>query len=63
MTLLAESSDAWKVHTSDDIRMGEDTHLESRDEQSSEFVTVDDRIRALELGDNLAEEGVLRASE
>lgn len=64
VTLVADAAEQGKLHTSDRIRFGEDVgaHDTRRDAQTEDTqapVTVEDRIRALELGDNIAEEGVL----
>ncbi|KAF2846718.1 hypothetical protein T440DRAFT_482321 [Plenodomus tracheiphilus IPT5] len=64
LTLQAGPAEAWKIHTSDELQIEHEAgnHVARRHEGAMEkqnYVTVADRIRALESGDNLAEEGVL----
>lgn len=65
LTLLADAADQGKLHTSDKLRIEDDTEIRvarghaQANEDAQEAVTVEERIRALELGDNIAEEGVL----
>ncbi|KAI8938189.1 hypothetical protein NX059_005853 [Plenodomus lindquistii] len=60
LTLHVGPEDAWKLHTSDELTIGDghDTPMSRRDAEVGEKrdVTVADRIRALESGDDLAED-------
>lgn len=59
VTLSASPADGWKLYTSDAILFGETERSIEVEIGTNKFITVEERIRALDLGDNIAEEGVL----
>lgn len=60
VTLFASATETWKLHASDQLSTSTVARLDDRGESVIDVITVEQRIRALELGDNVAEEGVLR---
>jgi hypothetical protein len=57
ITLSADSSNYWKVHTSDSIILGDPSQPSISPDGGASFTGLQAKIRALELGDDLAEEG------
>lgn len=58
VTLLVSPSEAWKLYEDDEIALGDKQHLQA-DTVHIGFFGSDDMLRHDDLGDNLAEEGVL----
>jgi hypothetical protein len=61
LTLMASSTEAWKVFSDDEVVFGDDLPLKkSGYEIADRFMSVADKVRLEELGDDLAEEGSRR---
>ena len=59
VTLLIRSGEISKLLPGAKVLMGEYMHPDNRDEEYRRSLTVEEKIRIQELGDNLAEEGKL----
>jgi hypothetical protein len=59
LTLLASSDQVWKIFSNDNVVFDDDFPLVSGYEVADRVMSVADRFR-MELGDDLAEEGVRR---
>ncbi|KAF1357631.1 hypothetical protein EJ07DRAFT_157625 [Lizonia empirigonia] len=62
VTLLVSPSEGWKFHSDDEIVFGDDQRPQSADTRISKFLEDDDLLGQSDLGDNVAEEGVLSQS-
>lgn len=62
MTLFASPSEGWKLHSEDTIVFGEEQRLRSERIRIGKFLGGDVLLRERDLGDNIAEEGVLSQS-
>jgi hypothetical protein len=56
VTLSAASTEQWKLHLDDESLLGDDMPVKTGFEQGNRFLTVDDKVRMSDLGDDLAEE-------
>jgi hypothetical protein len=56
VTLTAASTEQWKLHLDDESLFGDNLSKKTEFDQGTEFLSVDDKVRMLDLGDDLAEE-------
>jgi len=60
LTLMASSTEMWKAFPDDEVMIGDDLPTKSGFEVADRFMSVADKVRMEELGDDLAEEGARR---
>lgn len=55
LTLLASSTEVWKVLSDDNVSIGDDSPLRTGYETGDKVMSVADKVRLEEMGDDLAE--------
>jgi hypothetical protein len=62
LTLIAGAEEEWKLRSDDEILFGDSIESEEGHNERRKFLSVEEKIRIEELGDDLAEEAnLLRA--
>ncbi|KZM28133.1 uncharacterized protein EKO05_0001151 [Ascochyta rabiei] len=62
VTLLATPTEVWKLRSDDDIVFGNGQRLRQDSIRVGKFLGIEDVLSRMDLGDNIAEEGVLSQS-